>query len=202
MITSVPRVDVLLGSLIANQSNLTQRPSSKSEILSHRCGKMPSAEPLVIRQVEGRRETREVKKLASTTGAELDEIDEMIKGDKIYVAQKHGSIIGFFALRNLNRGNAVEVSGLAIKEIERRKGTASVLLRHAEEVALNVNAKTLYVKTSNDNIPALALYQKNGFRITEIRIGAMIEHHGAGLPGWEDIPVRDEITLEKTLLQR
>jgi ribosomal protein S18 acetylase RimI-like enzyme len=163
---------------------------------------MSSTDDLVIRQVEGQRETREVKKLAQTTGAEQDEIDDMIKGDRIYVARKHGSIIGFFALRNLNRGNSVEVSGLAIKEIERRKGTASVLLRHAEEVALSMNARALYIKTSNDNIPALALYQKNGFRITEIKIGAMVEHHGAELPGWEDIPVRDEITLEKPLPQR
>jgi GNAT superfamily N-acetyltransferase len=91
------------------------------------------------------------------------------------------------------------VSGLAINEMERRKGTASALLAHAEEVALSMNARRLFIKTSNDNIPALALYQKNGFRITEIKIGAMVEHHGGELPGWEDIPVRDEITLEKPL---
>jgi len=163
---------------------------------------MPNDEDLVIRQVEGQKETEEAKKLALTTGAEQDEVDEMIKGDKIYVALIHGSTVGFLALRNLAGGNAVEVSGLAVNEMERRKGTASALLGHAEEVALSMNALRLFIKTSNDNIPALALYQKNGFRITEVKIGAMVEHHGAELPGWDNIPVRDEITLEKPLSPR
>jgi hypothetical protein len=65
-----------------------------------------------------------------------------------------------------------------------------------------MNAKRLVVRTSNDNIPALLLYQKNGFRITEIRIGVMVEHHGAEIPGWEGIPVRDEVILEKSLLHK
>jgi GNAT superfamily N-acetyltransferase len=160
------------------------------------------AQDLVIKLVEEQRETEEVRKIALMTGAEKDEIDEMIQTDKIYSAQKHGMIIGFLALRSLNRRNAVEIKGLATVEMERRKGTARVLLQHAEEVARGMNANRLLVKTSNDNIPALALYQKNGFRIIGIKIGGLVEHHGAELLGWEDIPIRDEVTLEKPLSQR
>ena len=157
---------------------------------------------LAIKLIEEQRETEEVRKIALMTGAEKDEIDEMIQTDKIYAAQKHGMIVGFLALRSLNRRNAVEITGLATKEMERRKGAACVLLRHAEDVARSMNAKSILAKTSNDNIPALALYQKNGFRIMGIKTGALVKHHGAELLGWEDIPIRDEVTLEKPLPQR
>jgi N-acetylglutamate synthase-like GNAT family acetyltransferase len=154
---------------------------------------------LVVRRIGEQRDIDEVRKLALMTGAEKNEIDEMVKSDKVYTAQKRGMIIGFVALKSLNRENVVEVSGLATKETERRKGTAAVLVRYVEEIARSMNAQKLLVKTSNDNIPALALYQKNGFRITEIKIGAMVKHHGAELAGWENIPIRDEVILEKIL---
>ncbi len=160
---------------------------------------MAKPDDIIIKLVEGHREIEEVRKLALTTGAEEHEINEMIKGDRVYVMQKHRSMVGFLALGVLDEKNVVEITGLAVKETERRKGLASILLRHGVEAASSMNARRVCARTSNDNIPSLALYQKNGFRITEIGIGAMIEHHGGELRGWEDIPVRDEITLEKPL---
>jgi hypothetical protein len=49
---------------------------------------------------------------------------------------------------------------------------------------------------SNYDLPALALYQRNGFRITEVAPGNVAQHHGGELPGFAGIPVRDEIRLE------
>ena len=59
----------------------------------------------------------------------------------------------------------------------------------------------LLVVTTNDDLPALALYQRYGFRITEIVVGRVATDHGAGrdgqvLAGFAGIPVRDEIRLE------
>jgi ribosomal protein S18 acetylase RimI-like enzyme len=136
---------------------------------------------------------------AIDTGAEQDEIDEMLKGDKVYVAKRREVTIGFFALRKINKRNLVEISGLATAKKQRRKGYGNLLINQAEREARGMNAKGIIVRTSNDNIPALALYQKNGFKITEIKLGVMVEHHGAEIPGWEGIPVRDEVTLAKSL---
>jgi N-acetylglutamate synthase-like GNAT family acetyltransferase len=160
---------------------------------------MAKAGGLIIKRAGKQKEIDEVRKFASMTGSEEDEIDEMIKHDKVYLAQKHGNTIGFLALRSMKNGEVAEISGLAIVESERRKGNAGLLVRHAEELARTVKAKRVIVRTSNDNIPTLALYQKVGFRIAEVKLGVLVEHHGTETSGWESIPVRDEIILEKSL---
>jgi len=59
----------------------------------------------------------------------------------------------------------------------------------------------ILVVTTNDDLPALALYQRYGFRIAEIVVGRVATDHAAGrdgqvLAGFAGIPVRDEIRLE------
>jgi ribosomal protein S18 acetylase RimI-like enzyme len=51
------------------------------------------------------------------------------------------------------------------------------------------------VVTSNDDLPALALYQRAGFRIVEVLPGRIAHHHGGEFPGLAGIAVRDEIRL-------
>jgi len=73
----------------------------------------------------------------------------------------------------------------AVCEHARRRGLARIL-----------------VVTTNDDLPALALYQRYGFRITGILAGRVAEDHGAALDGFAGIPVRDEIRLEYHLSAR
>ncbi|NIV33275.1 MAG: GNAT family N-acetyltransferase, partial [Anaerolineae bacterium] len=54
----------------------------------------------------------------------------------------------------------------------------------------------ILVATTNDDLPALALYQRYGFRIIEIVTGRVAADHGAELVGFAGIPVRDEVRLE------
>jgi ribosomal protein S18 acetylase RimI-like enzyme len=153
-----------------------------------------------IRSISGKEETGEVSKLASATGSEEPEIEEMISRDKIFVAKRKGKTIGYIALKTRKEENTMEISGLATMEDERGKGIAHLLIKHAEKTARSMKAKKLVVRTSNDNIPALALYQENGFKISEVRLGALVQHHGGKeVAGWKEIPVRDEVILEKPL---
>ena len=155
-----------------------------------------------IRLVNSKEEADEVCKLAPAAGSEQHEIDEMIKRDRIFIAKRDKKTIGFVALRTIKQENAIEISGLATVEDERGRGIAKLLIKYAEKTAQGMNTKKLVVRTSNDNIPALALYQKNGFKISEVRLGAMVQHHGGKeVRGWKGTPVRDEIILEKTLKQ-
>jgi ribosomal protein S18 acetylase RimI-like enzyme len=145
-------------------------------------------------------QTDEIRELALSTGMEEDEIDVMISDDKVFLAKKEGNTAGFIALRRTKKEEHLEISGLALNENVRRGGFASLLLKRAEKYADEHKVQRLIVRTSNDNVPALGLYQKNGFTIREVKLGAMIEHHGGKeIPGWEGIPVRDEIVLEKKL---
>ena len=54
--------------------------------------------------------------------------------------------------------------------------------------------------TTNDNLPALAFYQKRGFRIVAVRPGAIerarVMKPSIPLCGLDSIPIRDEIELE------
>jgi len=62
----------------------------------------------------------------------------------------------------------------------------------------------MLLSTTNDNLPALYFYQRQGFRISEVLPGeirrALREILGVEEPdGFGGIPVRDEVRLEKDL---
>jgi GNAT superfamily N-acetyltransferase len=63
--------------------------------------------------------------------------------------------------------------------------------------------RRLRVTTSNDNLAALAFYQKRGFRLQRVRVGAIDETRrlkpGIPLIGENGIPTRDEIDLFREL---
>jgi ribosomal protein S18 acetylase RimI-like enzyme len=81
------------------------------------------------------------------------------------------------------------------------RGGGRSLLDALRQDASQRGLDRLLVVTTNDDLPALALYQRYGFRITEIVVGRVATDHGAGrdgqvLAGFAGIPVRDEIRLE------
>jgi ribosomal protein S18 acetylase RimI-like enzyme len=69
------------------------------------------------------------------------------------------------------------------------------LLSAVHEEAKKRTLGRLLVATSNDDLPALALYQRYGFRIVEVIPGLIARHHGGEFPGFTGILVRDEIRL-------
>jgi GNAT superfamily N-acetyltransferase len=77
--------------------------------------------------------------------------------------------------------------------------TARSLLAAAEAEARRQGLARLVVATSNDDLPALYVYQRWGFVITEVVPGAILAHHGREELGFAAIPVRDEIRLELPL---
>jgi GNAT superfamily N-acetyltransferase len=76
------------------------------------------------------------------------------------------------------------------------QGGGRVLLDAVRSLAVQLGLKRILVATSNDDLPALAFYQRYGFHIAGIVPGREVEHHGVELPGFAGIPVRDEIRLE------
>ena len=58
------------------------------------------------------------------------------------------------------------------------------------------------VATSTDDLPALCLYQRGRFVISDVRPGAILQPHLGEEAGFARIPVRDEIRLVKCLLKR
>lgn len=79
-------------------------------------------------------------------------------------------------------------------------GVGQALLHGVARAAREAGARRLVVMTTNDNTRALRLYQRFGFRLLEVRPGAVDEARRSLKPtipevGEDDIPIRDEIDL-------
>ena len=77
--------------------------------------------------------------------------------------------------------------------------TARSLLAMAEHEARDRRLLRLVVATGNDDLPALYLYQRWGFVISGVQVGAILAHHGREESGFAGIPARDELRLEKRI---
>ncbi|MFZ5817061.1 MAG: GNAT family N-acetyltransferase [Bacillota bacterium] len=101
----------------------------------------------------------------------------------------------------LLHGDSCEL--MSLNALTGRKGVGTALLAAVEEVARQHHCRRLWLITSNDNLDALRFYQRRGYRLTAVHVGAidqaralkptipLIGHHG--------IPIRDELELAKEL---
>ena len=83
------------------------------------------------------------------------------------------------------------------------RGVATTLLDAAAKAAREHGAKRLRLTTTNDNLRALALYQKRGWKLIALHKG-MIDRYRQRVPaiplvGLNGIPLHDEIELELRL---
>jgi ribosomal protein S18 acetylase RimI-like enzyme len=79
------------------------------------------------------------------------------------------------------------------------RGAGRALIETLEGVTRARDVTRIVVATSNDDLPALYLYQRCGFRLTGVEVSHLVEHHGGEEAGFAGVPVRDEIQLEKCL---
>jgi GNAT superfamily N-acetyltransferase len=92
---------------------------------------------------------------------------------------------------------------VVIEAFTRGAGVGKALLDAC--VTACAGCHTLRVCTTNDNLGALAFYQRQGFRVTAVRPGAVDaareKKPGIPLTGENGLPIRDEIDLELRLAQ-
>jgi ribosomal protein S18 acetylase RimI-like enzyme len=73
----------------------------------------------------------------------------------------------------------------------------------AADAARAAGAAAQWLVTTNDNLDALRLYQRHGYRLVRVRPGAVDEARRAkpAIPetGAYGIPLRDELVLERDL---
>jgi len=74
-------------------------------------------------------------------------------------------------------------------------GIARQLIGRACEIAAEAGKPRVMVAISNDDLPALSLYQRQGFRLMDLLPQQVLRHHGVEEAGFGGIPVRDEIQL-------
>jgi len=130
---------------------------------------------------------------------EVECFDRIYRVDALqaYVACDGDEIVG--VISTAHEGDAVNMVMLNVLPRWQGRGVGRELIAAVIEVARTEGAERIIVATTNDDLPALGLYQRLGFTITEVLVGKLLEHHGGVEAGFSGISVRDEIRLELRL---
>jgi GNAT superfamily N-acetyltransferase len=100
------------------------------------------------------------------------------------------------------RGDACEV--MTLNSLVEGSGVGTALVDEVARMARAAGCGRLHVVTTNDNLGALRFYQRRGFRLAELRPGAVDESRRRIKPeipevGEFGIPIRDELEFELNL---
>ena len=89
---------------------------------------------------------------------------------------------------------------MALESIVQNIGIASALIEEVRRIAKSGGVSKVIVQTSNDNTHAIRFYQRRGFTIRAVRLGALAAARqlkpAIPLIGIDGIPLRDEIEFE------
>jgi ribosomal protein S18 acetylase RimI-like enzyme len=88
---------------------------------------------------------------------------------------------------------------VVLQALVSRRGVGTALLAELAARVGRLGTRSLRLSTTNDNLDALRLYQRRGFRLAEVRPGAIDAYRvvkpAIALVGSYGIPVRDELRL-------
>jgi GNAT superfamily N-acetyltransferase len=132
--------------------------------------------------------------------ARLDEVYDPAEDPAILAEDADGTLIGVLTYRIDERG--LEIGTLRAEGP--RRGIGSALVERAMDVARERGIARVWLVTTNDNVDALRFYQRRGFRLVELRPGAVDASRATRKPtipevGDHGIPLHDELVLERDL---
>ena len=113
------------------------------------------------------------------------------------LAYAEGEVAGLLSHKKI--GDVLYIVVINVYPKYQGQDIARRLIREAIDQARRQECSTVKVATTNDDVPALCVYQKMGFRMKEIIPGFVAQHHGEELSGFAGIPVLDELRLEMEL---
>jgi GNAT superfamily N-acetyltransferase len=113
-----------------------------------------------------------------------------------FIAERSGRLAGLLTYQLLG-DDVMEI--VTLNAIDRRAGIGTRLIEAAVSKARRFGCREIRLTTTNDNVDALRFYQRRGFRLAELRPGAVdrARQHKPEIPRVGDygIPLRDEIDL-------
>jgi ribosomal protein S18 acetylase RimI-like enzyme len=127
--------------------------------------------------------------------------------DRLYVGTQLPALVADDAGRMVGLLTyVVDADGLEIVSVDADppgRGTGRVLVDAAVASARDRRLHRVWLTTTNDNLPALGFWQAVGFRLVELRPGAVgrARRLKPSIPasGHRGLPIRDELDLERLL---
>jgi ribosomal protein S18 acetylase RimI-like enzyme len=124
-----------------------------------------------------------------------------------FVAVVDGRRVGLVTARrdgSFSGEREAEIRLLVVDPPERRRGVGALLLDHVEGALRASSVDRAWLVTTNDNLEALAFYQRRGWRLAALLAGAVDQSRRTLKPaiatsGANGIPIRDELVLVKEL---
>jgi len=116
-----------------------------------------------------------------------------------YIERGDGKIIGLLTYRI----EQAEMEVLTLNATLEGRGIGSSLLLNAIDAARKMRCRRVWLTTTNDNMRVIGFYQRLGFRMIKINIGAIDEARRIKpqIPetGARGVPIHDEIVMELKL---
>jgi ribosomal protein S18 acetylase RimI-like enzyme len=153
---------------------------------------LPAAEALIDAALGGRRQARlgEVVDVLALPGVGAWDADD-------------GRLVGVATWSPPGPDGRAELAAVGVAADHRGTGVGAALVEAAAAAALAAGATVQFLVTTNDNLDALRLYQRHGYRLASLRAGAISDARRAkpSIPatGAYGIPLRDELVLERPL---
>ena len=121
-----------------------------------------------------------------------------------FIAEVAGRGVGVATYRQLD---PVTCELATLNSLQSGLGIGVALIEAVVKAAKALGCTRLVVVTTNDNLSALRFYQRRGFVLHAVRIGAVNMSRRTLKPqipllGNDDIPIRDEIELALTLTSK
>jgi len=127
----------------------------------------------------------------------VEAINKYIFDSDIYVLEQGKRIIGVYALQVINK-NEIEIKNVAVATDYQGQGIGRLLLRDSALRAKRNGFKTLIIGTGDAATRQLRLYQKEGFKVFDIKKANFVYNYPE--PIYENgIRLRDMIMLKKEL---
>jgi GNAT superfamily N-acetyltransferase len=112
-----------------------------------------------------------------------------------FIAERSGRVTGLLTYQVI--GDMLEI--VTLNAIDRHAGIGTQLIEAAVIAARRYGCRQVRLTTTNDNVDALRFYQRRGFRLAELRPGAVDRSRQVKpeIPrvGEYGIPLHDEIDL-------
>ena len=119
--------------------------------------------------------------------------------EEAFIERRDGRIVGLLTFHVDDN----EMELLSLNSILEGQGIGSSLMLNAIEAARRRECKRMWLATTNDNLRAIGFYQRLGFRVVELNLGAVDEARKVKpqIPeiGERGVEIHDEMVMELRL---
>lgn len=110
-----------------------------------------------------------------------EDLEEKIQSKEIFVARVQDNIVGYVTFNIKEKNNTsiryrkqLNIEAICIDENNRGKGIGTELLKHLKNIAKDNNCTNMYLTVNEENINAIKIYEKFGFKVKSIAYSMQI----------------------------